>query len=141
MRVPVAVVDALEGIDVEQGHGERLLVASSGSNGPRELILEGSLVGQVRQRVAHGAPQDHAMVTHQASAADQIEEATTTEQREQTNEGEDPPYFTALHVIDVVVVGRLIGVAAARKVDRDNELEVTRALLTIVLTSQIGRAS
>jgi hypothetical protein len=83
VRMTVAVVDELEVIDVQQRQREVIVVACGGSDGLRELVLEGTLVRKVGQPVAGGSLQDHAMVAHQATAAEEIEDGATADQGDQ----------------------------------------------------------
>ena len=45
--------------------------------------------------------------------------------------------FRQLRVVGVVVIGRLVGVAAAWKIDRDDELEVAAVLAATALASGV----
>src|SRR5450759_1506958 len=80
------------------------------------------------------------MVSHQPSPTDAIEDGATADQREQPEQDEDGPHFIQLRIVGAVVVGELVDVTAAWKVDRDNELEVTTVLGGIALVSRVRRS-
>ena len=138
--MPVAVVDELEVVDVQQRQSEGVLIARGGRDGPRELVLEGPLVGKVGQTIAGGSLQDHAMIAHRSPPAEEIEDGPATEQREQTDQGKDTSQLAQLHVVGAVAVDHLVGVAAAGEGDREDELEVAAVAAAATLASGIGIA-
>jgi hypothetical protein len=80
------------------------------------------------------------MVAYQSPPAEEIEDAAAAEDREQRDQDEDPPQFAQLRVVGSVAVDRLVGVAAAREVDREDELEVAAFAAAAALASGVGAA-
>ena len=137
VRMPVAVVDELEVVDIQHDQGQRILIARRGGDGLGELVLEGALVGQVGQPVARRALQGSAMVAHQGPPPDQVEDGAAPKQREQPDQQEHHPQIVQLRVVGAVVVGDLVGIAAAGQLDGDDKLEVLAILRGVGLAAGV----
>ena len=107
MRVSVPVVEELEVVEVDDDDRQRLVVARRRAHRARELVLEGSLVGQVGQAVARRTRERDAMAAQQRAPADEVEDGRPGEEREQPDPHQCPPDAAEVGVEDAVVVADL----------------------------------
>jgi hypothetical protein len=124
VRVPVAVVEELEVVDVEDGEGERQALALRERDALGEVVVEGALVGQVGQPVARGAAQREPVAAHQRAPADEVEDGAADDDRQQPEHDQRAAQEVQARVEARVAVGDLERVAAVGQVDRRDELEV-----------------
>lgn len=136
VEVPVLIVQPLEVVDVEDGQGERFVIAHRGGDRRGQLILEGTLIGQIGQPVACRALQAQAVVAHQPSPAQEVEEREPAHESGHADDREDFPHVRDLPVVDAVVVGHLVAPAPAEQPHRGDELQVARIEFRVVLVAR-----